>query len=641
MKLEFSKTAEIVVTSLSHWGAYGNLLAVLGASWAKPRLFATNAGPNNQPMADTAFVDGLDWANINILSPVMIQDAVDFARQQYNSKSWKTPQPVVAGQTNVSLQNAPRIGDWGALSTTAAQLLDYLMRVRFASTPMTGVLAANMGSSYVLGPHMWQPSWMPTVQSSDAYTVASMSSPQSESLARTLWYIDSPLHTINLIAVEQGDKEAGTIGVMQVNSRRTKRATLLAFLYRVQATLADLGMIWPWYVVLRESARAHGSPLAQEIDAVESVASVALSLRHPSWKMTHNVLSNMKANTPDGPAQVLVVSQDIANSVMRKDNQRDWVSVYSEMRDRTAKQSLPPVGPQGELLVGHEERIHRVDALAWLHSLKEFFITHGSELSSLATELWGGGSGGESGTLLFNEPPIAFTDGISSTCTASEAVFGLRAVMPITNHHMLWDLARVPWAWKNWSVLPVEREIAPGEYILPADSIPRDVIPMSLWMGEPMSMPRPAQSVLNYMKQVGMDAVAKRLPSRSGHPWPDLPGLMNWDPAKSSAVVKEYMGTFMSASSPQELTDSLEAMPPGGDVHPEQYMVRPDGFARRVAVQKIHPDNFRHMQQMSLKRDQSDKLWWQDWPVRDVNPDRPLTTGTTSIINSAFPSMSK
>jgi hypothetical protein len=394
-------------------------------------------------------------------------------------------------------------------------------------------------------------------------------------------------------------------------------------------------MLWDFLLFVQTLAKKHGLPLADEIEAAKPLADELLTYRHPLVYFVGESHRRMTAQTPDGPAQAMAVTKGMLTSIMEQP-QAGWAAFIHTVRD--VSKHMAEGGEKGKYST------ERIDIFELLQMIRPVIELRGESMRRLATKLWKSKPSVTPIELWFNKPPFALTDGISAGAAANEVMLGFRQLVPISSTGMRFDIARSIWDWHEYCTYPVEREEAPGEYTRPSDGMPRDILPLSLYMGEPGAIPLPSESIAIRLSQFGMLPAAHGLQSRFGI-WPSKPGMygLKAKVAAGITLTKEEYGSYIRGNQ-NEIAASIElsvAANTTDAIEKSEYMIRPEGFASRTVAKKAHPEKYYYVTGEAVNVNPMGTLWYADWPInpQDTRLSRPFTSGVTAIIQGCYPGL--
>lgn len=628
MEIIWSKTARQVLTVIPYWEILSNWFSVAEARIARPREWKSPC----QRLFST------DWMDPNLSGPLEIAPLIQALRERFMTPRLKRPNEP---------SSLPRIGEEIGLTELAAEHWDYLTAITHASYYSNRWSGLGLSGEWVFGPFCTRPTYRAFLGTTDDYSVTNITSVHSAGLAARLCSLDSPLHNVSLMEVTDrdlpGGREQGNVGLMQVGVVRAQRAADFYRLYRLQAALMDIGMVWPLYLMMAEIAREHGSCFADEIDATKEVVADLMTYRHPMIRLVHGTTTRLRAQTPDGPADVICASKDLYHRLTRRGVQdaTGWIQIFGEMRNLASQASANLRGVDAQSVSAGWPNTPRMDLLEFCHRLRPVLKARGDSMRRIASSMWSGAAEGEGADLLFNQPPVALTDGINASATASAVVAGLRQLVPIAGPALQYHIAREMWTWREWGLIPVEREESPGDLISPPTGVPRDMLPACMYMGESGAIEQPSASIVHRLEQFGMTSAVGRLAGINDRPWPKQAGDVEW---KDAPTAVEAIGDFRSASQEADLLAMLEkgVVPDINErLTQNRYFVRPDGFAERVIVRRTHPEEYHFVNNHSILPKPMRKLWFKDWPVTASEMRMPydITRGISLLLDSAIPAL--
>jgi hypothetical protein len=579
--------------------------------------------------------------SIKDVQPTHLTEILEYIRNRNTAILQEEAARRIAAENGQKPIETPKIGASARLEpfiemrAYTSELWDLLSRVEEGKQFRAPWVGAS--EKFIYGPYMTDPVPLFNVATTNHLTVLSPDNGYSKNLASYLWYLDSPKYDISLMEVDVAElpMSPSTSPAQYIREYyRNLRALDLIRLYRWQATLFELATQWDTVKRVGMIAKKYGLPLADEIDAADALVNDLLKLRHPLCVYCADSFRNMRAQTPDGPAKVYGVTEGVAR-LLKSNAPNGWHDLMNAISNVTEKAL-----ESGEL----PKKEPRHNVFLWLQKVRPIMELRGEAMIKMASKLWSGSAGIEQMELLFNRPPFAMTDGISAGVNASEVLLGLRQLVPITSTALRFDIARDEWDWLNYSPIVIDKEEAPGEYIRPSDGLPTDILPASLYMGEPGAVKQPSSSILRRLEQFRMLEQASRLVSVFGN-WPSDPGDygFNGGDAQSVARAKEEIGYYVTgklADMAKVITNTISAST-RDSISASHYYVRPDGFAARSVVRRTHPSNYYYMHGDILDTREMGTYWYSDWPVSasDLSMPRPLSTAVTAKVMACFPGL--
>lgn len=633
MEIIWSKEAKQVVVEMNPWTIIGNLMAAFEAHVRLRRPWKEPPG----------VLQEVGWLNPVLAQPLAIAPIIERLRQQNILLESGLPEEALAKGVTMdkALKEiaARKLEPLATLSDFAATLWDYMSRIEMAKLWSNSVYDP---STLIYGPFLPHAVGVYQVGSPDGLSLVDPHSSGAANFAEYLWQVDSPLHDIKMLEPDAKDipvPQSGTLGQIVVTAARNQRAADMIRVYRLQATLVDLPMVWDWIVRIGELGKKHGLGIADEIDAMAPFVAELLSYRHPLVYYAGEAFRNMTADTPDGPAKAFAASPGMIKK-LTEGPEAGWSSLLPLLR------SVVTAAPLAGAAYRSKERPDRVDVFGLITNLRPVLEQRAESMRTVASSLWKGKPSVSPVTLVFNKPAIGVTDGINASVTAHEVMIGIRQLTPITSIGLRFDIAREHWHWHEFIVTPIEREEAPGEYIAPSDGMPRDILPHALYMGEAGAIAQPSRSLWTRLSQFGMTGHVRRLTSDYGI-WPDRPGTYGLDTTAAmeaaATTVREPEGTYVKGSQAQ--IEASVKLPVGETlevaVQNSRFFVRPEGFATRTVLQSTHPKEYLYMFNESINVRPMERMWYADWPVnpQDLTLSRPLTTAMTAIIHGCFPGL--
>jgi hypothetical protein len=525
-----------------------------------------------------------------------------------------------------------RMESMAVLSALGAEMWDNLSAIREGCQWKNPY---SYGSDRIYGPYLPTAQGILQIGMSNHLTMFSPDSEVAKKLASFYWKVDSPMLDISLLHVRPEDLPVpieGALGQYARENERNKIALRIARLYRWQATLFDLAVVWDTVLRTAEVGRKHGATITKEVDAVSPMVDDLMKMRHPATQFCADSLRNMIAHTPDGSARAFTVTEATLKKLMASTTGNGWFELIRPL-STLMEEGAAAAPPQ------------RVAIFDWLNRIRPLMEVEGAAMLKMAQTLWPSGPATEQLAMYFNQPPFSITDGISSGASASEVIFGMRTLIPVTSTGLRYDIDRDVFNWNEYSVTPVEREEAPGQYIHPDDGMPTDIIPAALYMGEPGAERQPSSSIVRRLEQLGMLDNYKRLVSEFGV-WPNTPGTYGYsEPKEGSNVkaVKEAIGPFIvgNEASLSKAVDLPTSKSLKASMAHSEYYVRPDGFANRRILKRMHPRSYYYVNIDVIDRYEMKPLWYADWPVspQDMSMSRPLVTAITAKVMSCFPGL--
>lgn len=633
MEISWSKEAKQVVVEMNPWTIVANLMAAFEAHvrlrrpWKHPPGVLQEAG----------------WLNPVLAQPLAIAPIIKRLQQQQILLEHGVP--AESAEAGVSMDAAlkevaaRKLEPLATLTDFAATLWDYMSKIEMASLWQNEVFSPT---TRVYGPFLPHSIGIYHVGSPDGLSLVDPHSSGAARFAQYLWHVDSPLHDMKMLEPDAKDipvPQSGTLGQVVVAAARNQRAADMIRVYRLQATLVDLPMVWDWITRIGELGRKHGLGIADEIDAMAPLVAELLSYRHPLVYYASEAFRNMSAETPDGPAKAFAASPGMMKK-LTEGPEAGWSSLLPLLR------SVVSTAPLASASYRDKQDRSRVDVFGLITNLRPVLEQRAESMRTIAASLWKGKPSVAPITLVFNKPALGVTDGINASVTAHEVMVGVRQLTPITSIGLRFDIARDHWFWHEFIVAPIEREEAPGEYVVPSDGMPRDILPHALYMGEAGAIAQPSKSLWTRLSQFGMTGHVRRLTSDYGI-WPDRPGEYGLNgPASITAgvaTVKEPEGTYIKGTEAQlaeciklQVAETLEVA-----VHSSRFFVRPEGFATRTVLQSTHPKEYLYMFNESINVRPMERLWYADWPVnpQELTLSRPFTTAMTAIVHSCYPGL--
>lgn len=632
MEINWSKEAKQVVVEMNPWTIISNLMSAFEAHvrlrrpWRSPPEVLNEVG----------------WLNPILAAPLAIAPIIERLRKQHLLlEHGLDPESIKKGVSMdeaIKQVTARKLEPMAQLSDFAATLWDYMAKIEMAK-PWSNTIYDPV--THVYGPFLPHAVGLYHVGTPDGLSVVDPHSSGAATFAQFLWAIDSPLHEMKILEPDPKDipvPQSGTLGQLVVTAARNQRAADLIRVYRLQATLVDLPLVWDWILRIGELARKHGLGIADEIDAMAPLVTELLAYRHPLVYYAGEAFRNMTADTPDGPAKCFAASPGMIRKLI-EGPEAGWSTLLPLLRSVVA--SAPLAGAPYR-----KEDPARVDVFGLITNLRPVLEQRAESMRTVVSSLWRTKPAVSPVTLYFNKPTMGVTDGVNASVTAHEVMIGIRQLTPITSIGLRFDIARDPWHWHEFIVVPVEREEAPGEYVAPSDGMPRDILPHALYMGEAGAIAQPSKSLWTRLSQFGQTGHVRRLQSDYGV-WPDRPGSYGLVTSRAISagadVVREPEGEYVKGSL-DEIADSID-LPKAENirlaVESSRFFVRPEGFATRTVFQSTHPVEYLYMFNESINVRPMERLWYADWPVnpQDLSLSRPFTTALTSIVHACFPGL--